>query len=179
MDGSLRLARPGDADQIADIHVSSWRVTYRGMLPDHYLEAMNRRRLAARWRRRVGARSGERVLVAERGEVIAGFATLSPTIREPGFAGEVSMLYVRPELEGSGVGSQLLGTALDQLAAVPLFWAVIWVVEANTRAIEFYRRHGLRLDGGRRVDRLGGRGVSVVRCAKPLNPAIDYAALLR
>lgn len=177
MDGSLRLARPGDADQIADIHVSSWRVTYRGMLPDSYLDQMSRRLLAGRWRRRVGAQSNERVLVAERGEVIAGFATLAPAISEPGFAGEVSMLYVRPELEGSGVGTQLLDTAFDRLAAVPLYWAIVWVLEANTRAIEFYRRRGLRLDGGRRVDRLGGRAVNVVRCARPLNPVIDYAAL--
>jgi ribosomal protein S18 acetylase RimI-like enzyme len=147
------------------------------MLPDPYLDQMDRRRLAARWRRRVGPRTGERILVADRGEVIAGFAALSPSMREPGFAGEITMLYVRPELEGSGVGTQLLAAGLDQLAAVPLYWAIIWVLEANARAIDFYRRRGFRLDGGRRIDRLGGAEVNVVRCATSLNPAIDYAAL--
>lgn len=177
MDGSVRVARPRDADQIADIHVSSWRVTYRGMLPDAYLDAMSRRQLAARWRRRTLLRSTESVLVAVGGGVVAGFACLSPSISEPGFAGEITMLYVRPELEGSGVGTQLLTAGLDQLAAKPLYWAIIWALEANQRAIDFYRRRGFRLDGGRRADRVGGVAVPVVRCAKPLNPAIDYAAL--
>ena len=177
MDGSVRVARPRDADQIADIHVSSWRVTYRGMLPDAFLESMSRRRLAASWRRRTLLRSTESVLVAPRGEVIAGFACLAPSISEPGFAGEITMLYVRPELEGSGIGSELLGAACERLAAKPLYWGIIWALEANRRAIEFYQRRGFRLDGGRRTDRVGGAAVSVVRCAKPLNPVIDYAAL--
>lgn len=177
MDGSVRVARPGDADEIADIHMCSWRVTYRGMLPAGYLDRMNRRQLAARWRRRVGARSGERVLVASRAGRVAGFACLSPSIDEPGFAGEVTMLYVRPELERSGVGTQLLEAGLEALAGLPLYWAVIWVLEANRSAIEFYLRRGFRLDGARRFDHLGGRDVAVVRCARALNPVIDYAAL--
>lgn len=177
MDGSVRVARPRDADDIADIHVSSWRVTYRGMLPDDYLDAMDRRRLAARWRRRTLVRSTERVLVALRGDVIAGFVCLTPSMSEPGFAGEITMLYVKPELERCGVGTQLLDAGLEQLAAKPLYWAIIWAVEANERAIQFYKRRGFCLDGGRRIDRIGGAPIAVVRCAMPLNPAIDYAAL--
>lgn len=174
-----RSARPADAAAIADIHVSSWRVTYRGMLPDAYLDQMSRRRLEARWRRRTLARSSERVLVATREGAVTGFASFGPSIDEPGFAGEVTMLYVRPELEAMGIGTQLLEAARDRLAAAPLYWLVIWVLEANRRALAFYQRRGLRLDGARRIDRLGGAGVSVVRCAGPLNPALDFAELLR
>lgn len=177
MQAAVRAARPADAAAIADIHVSSWRVTYRNVLPAAYLEHMSRRRLAARWRRRTLSRSTERVLVATAASQVTGFATFGPTISEPGFAGEVSMLYVRPELEGMGIGTQLLERASAELAATPLYWLVIWVVEGNRRAIDFYRRRGLRLDGGRRVDRFAGAEVRVLRCAMPLNPAIDYKSL--
>src|SRR5688500_9927455 len=44
-------AGPADAEELAKVHVRSWRETYRGLLPDAYLarmsEAAHARRFAA------------------------------------------------------------------------------------------------------------------------------------
>ena len=177
MNAGLRIARASDAAEIADIHVSSWRVTYRGMLPDRYLDHMDRRRLAERWRRRASSPGRERIVVATRDGRVTGFTSFGPAAAEPEFAGEVTMLYVRPELEGLGIGGALLEGALGDLAGSPRYWALIWVLEANDRAIAFYRAHGFRPDGARRLDHFAGAAVPVIRCGRPLNPAIDYGAL--
>ena len=73
----------------------------------------------------------------------------------------------------------LFERARADLARQTLFWLVVWVVEANHAARAFYRRLGLRPDGAARADALGGESVDVVRYACPINPAIDYDALMR
>ncbi|HNI60392.1 MAG TPA: GNAT family N-acetyltransferase, partial [Pseudomonadota bacterium] len=35
--GPVRPAGPDDAEAIARVHVETWRATYRGLVPDHYL----------------------------------------------------------------------------------------------------------------------------------------------
>lgn len=179
----IRSAAPGDARAIASIHVESWREAYGdGLLPARYLRALSERRLAAGWARRIADRSGERsVWVAEdRGE-IGGFVEAGPCLDDDalaGFAGEVTMLYLRPPRIGRGLGRALFDHALSNLERAPFYWAVVWVLRDNTRARDFYRGAGFRPDGARRLDRFTGRDVPVVRYARPLNPAIDYGSLL-
>ena len=36
----LRDAQPFDADAVARVHVQTWQVAYRGLLPDAYLDAL-------------------------------------------------------------------------------------------------------------------------------------------
>jgi hypothetical protein len=36
----LRRAEPADAMEVARVHVRSWQVAYRGLLPDAYLDGL-------------------------------------------------------------------------------------------------------------------------------------------
>jgi hypothetical protein len=49
MDATIRLAAPADAAGIGDVRVNAWRATYRGMIPDAYLDAMKVEDSAALW----------------------------------------------------------------------------------------------------------------------------------
>jgi len=178
----VRRASPSDAAGIGRVHADSWRVTYAGLLSPRFLAGLDQELLAARWHRRLRAGGEEQVLVADvRGEV-GGFSLSRPCVEEAdlvGFAGEILMLYVHPAAQRRRLGRALFERARADLAALRLFWLVVWVVEANHAARAFYRRLGLRPDGARRADVLGGESVAVVRYAGPLNPLIDYPALLR
>jgi ribosomal protein S18 acetylase RimI-like enzyme len=179
----VRPARPADAGPIGRIHSESWRVTYAGLLSPRYLATLDRDVLAERWQRQLDARAETgSLLVAEEDGQVVGFSTFGPTAGDPdlgGFAGEIQMLYVHPAGWRRGHGRALFERAAADLAARPLYWLVVWVVEANHAARAFYRRVGLACDGVRRVDRLAGEAIEVVRYAGALNPLIDYAALLR
>lgn len=179
----VRKAGPRDAAAIGRVHAESWRVTYAGLLSPRYLAGLDPDALGARWQRRLRARGGdELVLVAEGGSGVEGFSLSRPCVEEQdliGFAGEIAMLYVHPAAQRRRLGRALFERARADLARQTLFWLVVWVVEANHAARAFYRRLGLRPDGAARADVLGGESVDVVRYACPINPAIDYDALMR
>src|SRR5258708_35578331 len=62
---TIRLARPDEADAVADLHTASWRVTYRGILPDDTTtpEFIAKRR--EYWRAALAREDWSFVLVAE------------------------------------------------------------------------------------------------------------------
>ena len=57
---------------------------------------------------------------------------------------EICKLYVDPFFQSRGVGSALIGYAVEEFRADHL-----WALEKNTRAVSFYQRHGFRLTGER------------------------------
>ena len=173
MNSLVRAARLADADAIGRVHSESWRLTYAGLVSSRYLASLDEEPLAERWRRRLSAPPGDSsLLVAEQDGAVVGFALSGPTSGgdlEPGFAGEIQMLYVLPAGQRRGHGRALFERAASDLAARRLFWLIVWVVEDNRAARAFYRRMGLQPDGARREDVLGGQAVEVVRYAGPLN----------
>lgn len=177
----VRPAERSDADDLASVHLASWRWAYRGLLPDSYLNRMREDELSARWWRRLASGElEESVRVLEVDGRVGGFVTFGPWRDDPtwlGYAGEIYMLYLAPELVGRGLGAELLFHARDELAKVRCHWVVAWVLARNERARGFYEREGLRLDGARRWDPYGDRAVPVVRYASPLNPVVDFEDL--
>jgi hypothetical protein len=45
----LRRAEPGDAMDVARVHVRSWQAGYRGLLPDAYLDGLRPEERAGRY----------------------------------------------------------------------------------------------------------------------------------
>lgn len=185
---TIRPARhAGDARAIAEIHVISWQRAYRDLLPARYLASLDVGETGPRWLQRVQTQARLRpescnLWVIEEHGAVAGFALLGPCRDSDdmaGFAGEVLMLYVHPRRQGAGLGGKLLAHCFDVLAERGYYWVVVWVLEGNHRAQQFYRRMGLREDGARRWDRFDNRPVPVIRFARALNPVLDFDALTR
>lgn len=182
----VRSATPEDAKDIARIHAHSWRTAYRGLLPQRYLDAMSPFVLTVRWQKRLRwdstrpDRGEQDILVVEHEGQVAGFTEIGPCVDDSdliGFAGEVNMLYVEPDLVGRGLGRRMLDHGLRVLGEREFYWVVIWVLEANEPARRFYESAGLRWDTAVREDRFVNERVSVVRYAKALNPIVDFTAL--
>jgi ribosomal protein S18 acetylase RimI-like enzyme len=55
-----------------------------------------------------------------------------------------------------------------QLKATLYSSALLWVLENNQRARNFYEREGWSLDGVRAQEEIGGRSLSVVRYSRAL-----------
>ena len=70
----VRPATLEDAPGIADVHVATWRTTYRGLLPDDFLASLSEEHYTERWRRVIGEGSS-RVFVVDAPEGVAGFAS--------------------------------------------------------------------------------------------------------
>ena len=47
----IRSATPDDAERLASVHVEAWKSTYRGQVPDAYLDALSVQDRVDVWRK--------------------------------------------------------------------------------------------------------------------------------
>lgn len=153
----LRL-RPGsaaDALLIADMHARSRAVTYRGALPDAYLDIEMPVQSRVEWTAKMqalGAGAGQ-VLIAERaGEPVGFICMLAPDAQASVL---VDNLHLLPDRKGGGAGTAMLLAAQDWAREQGAAQLHLLVLDSNAAAIGFYESRGWRLDG-HRDDVMGG-----------------------
>jgi ribosomal protein S18 acetylase RimI-like enzyme len=132
----IRDATPDDAPAIAAVHVRSWQIAYRGIVPDDVLDGLSVARREADWR--VWITEATSVLVAVEAETVIGFCGVSGS--------EIAALYVDPPQFRAGIGSALLLASLQRLRERGVAHATLWVFQANHGARAFYARHGFEPD---------------------------------
>jgi ribosomal protein S18 acetylase RimI-like enzyme len=136
-------AGPADAAELAHVHVTTWRETYRGLLPDAYLARMSEPSHARRFTRRLLQPGPDDVTLAvadRRG--LVGYAEAGPSRRRVPGEAEVSTLYLLRSAQGRGLGRDLLGAAARTMAAHGAKSLVISVLRDNIPARGFYERLG-------------------------------------
>lgn len=144
----IRQATTTDASEIAQVQVQTWRFAYPGIVPQHFLDALDVSERTEKWNA-VLRGDGSHVLVAEDAGVIGGFingGTLRDGIHLPvHYDSEIYTLYVVPAVQGRGVGRELMRALAACLASDGLACPVVWALEKNPWCA-FYERLG-----GRRV----------------------------
>jgi len=187
----LRVASSGDAAQIAALHAASWRVAYRGMLSDAYLDGAvfeDRFRL---WSARLATPDpAQYVAVVEAATNDAGAEARNAQDGPPQLAGFVCAyaahdatwgtlldnLHVAPAFQRRGVGRQLMAAAGWCAASGLDARMYLWVLEANTSARRFYEHLGGRAVGGDTWSPPGGGAIARCRYAwSSLTPLIVTA----
>lgn len=122
---SLRPAEISDAAAIARVHVTSWRETYVGILPETLLARLSEDDRTRRWTAMLDQTpdpEGLSVIVAETGGEIVGFLAVSrqkdPALLAAGFTSEIGSIYVLASSQGLGLGRALMraGAILQELA---------------------------------------------------------------
>jgi ribosomal protein S18 acetylase RimI-like enzyme len=166
---SVRAATTYDRAAVAAVHVRSWQVAYRGLLPDEYLDDLRPQDRAARYTFGTDDPSRQSTIVAVENGVISGFATMGSS-RDPDMpdAGEVYAIYVDPDSWGLGVGRLLMAAARSHLERMGFSRAFLWVFDGNDRAQGFYETDGWLPDGSRREEERWGVMSTEVRYRRPL-----------
>jgi ribosomal protein S18 acetylase RimI-like enzyme len=169
----IRPARTADAAQLALVYVRSWQSAYRGLVSQAYLDGLDPVRRLAGWERVIAELdpvSGG-VLVAEDGRRLQGFVGYCPSRdddTDPRATGEITVLYLRPDAWGQGIGRQLMAAAVSGLTAAGYEQAVLWVLDSNARARRFYAAAGWSPDGTAKDQDIGGAPVTELRYRKSL-----------
>lgn len=145
----VRRAAPADAEAIAQVHVTSWRETYAGLVPDVVLANLSVADRTAMWRSatsRPEAPGANAVFVAEQGGAVVGFASCcnqrTSELRERGFTAEISAIYVLRAAQRRGVGAALMAAVVPMLVERGQLAATLWVLRENASARRFYERLG-------------------------------------
>lgn len=140
----IRMARRRDLAELARLHARSWRDSYRGLLPDDYLDNQIDQEMHRHWTE-ARIEPDDLVLVAEQQNGgILGF--IAVWCRPDPF---IDNLHVATDGRSQGVGTRLMAAAARCLLERGQSTAFLWVFEDNRRAVAFYERLG-----GKRTDRM-------------------------
>jgi GNAT superfamily N-acetyltransferase len=164
--GYVRTAHPAEADGVARIQVTTWRVAYRRLLPAGVLDGLDEQWIAQRWRAAIESPPSprHRVLVAiEQGaqDHLVGFAASGPADEqaaapdEPDPPGEetaaITDLLVEPRWSRRGHGSRLLAASVAHWRDDGAHTAVAWAFEDDPATRAFLASAGWEPDGATRA----------------------------
>jgi GNAT superfamily N-acetyltransferase len=154
---------------VARVHVRSWQVAYRTLMPDEYLDQLRPEDRAARYTFGSPDLLKPWTIVAIEGGTIHGFATTAPA-RDPELSnhGELYALYVDPDQWGRGIGFALASAARARLVDLGCRQAILWVLSGNIRAERFYLKDGWTPDGVRRTELVWGAKCDEIRYRRSL-----------
>ena len=150
-------AGPSDAEDLARVHVTSWRETYRGLLPDAFLARMSEPGFARRFRRGLTTPGAEVTLVGAGRYGLVGYAQGGPSRRGVAGEAEIATLYVLRHAQGAGLGRRLMIETARALRAKGAGSLMISVLRDNNRARGFYEHLGGRAEPARQEPGPGGR----------------------
>ena len=179
----VRYGSAEDAEAISRVRCDAWRAAYAGIISAEIIERATGVPDTNRERALFVSRPWRRTLVAEQAppapapsaapvtEVI-GYASFGPERDVDGAplpqragrdgsprprCAELYALYVTPAWWSTGAGRDLMRRVLEETRAGGYPQIILWVLEENARARQFYERSGFRLDGrSYRPDWLGG-----------------------
>ena len=134
---NIRQATKDDAYRIAEIIVFNYRLSFYPIFKsdDYYFNEMQVLRIADEY---LDDKLLKNTYLYDDGAV-KGVVQLS--------ANEIKRLFVEPVLHSNGIGEKLLNYAVKHCGANHL-----WALEKNTRAIEFYKKHGFNLTKTKKLE---------------------------
>jgi ribosomal protein S18 acetylase RimI-like enzyme len=131
----IRPATQSDLQDIAAIHIESWKDSYSEILPAEFLAGQINREFEKHWKE-IEIQNNDILLVAE-GNSLVGFVAV--WCRPIPF---IDNLHVRPPERSKKIGSDLMKAVAKELINKGHKTAYLWVFESNERAIRFYERLG-------------------------------------
>lgn len=160
---NFREACKDDAERIAFLHAASWRRTYRGMMPDGFLDGDVVSDRLQVWRDRLSHdRTDRLVFVAEDKSEIVGFICAFGN-EDPEWGSYIDNLHVSHEYKGRKLGVSLMARAAGWMERRhPDAGVYLWVMKANGAARQFYERIGASNAG--EVDKQDPAGGSAPNC---------------
>ena len=165
---SIRRAFAADGEAIAHIINSAWRVAYRGIVPQGYLDALEDMPRASRLSEGLRKADGLHYYLLEENSLPVGAASLHPTHdKDLTNAAEFTFFYLHPRVWRRGYGRQLLDHLKREAMEQGFDQLCCWVLAQNTRAIAFYESQGMLRDGARQMVTIE-IPLEVVRCITKL-----------
>ncbi|MDO9245120.1 MAG: GNAT family N-acetyltransferase [Phenylobacterium sp.] len=150
-------AGPEDALALAQVHVTSWRETYRGLLPDSFLDRMSVPVNARRFSKSlVTPAEHEITLAAADRDGVVGYAAGGPSRTRLAGEAEVTTLYVLRRSQGYDLGRRLLTAAARVFADHGAKSLMISVLRDNIPARGFYEHLGGQAEAPRKEPGPGG-----------------------
>jgi len=159
--GEITIREVTEADDfnaIGEVYAQSWKVAYRGIMPQEYLDGL----LGERWAKTLAKLQYRAMVALEDGEYVGTSAFGAARDDTMAGYGEIISIYLLPEHFGRGYAEPLLNAVENALSAEGYTSAYLWVLSDNARAIRFYEKQGFCHNGD--VAEIEIAGVKLTEC---------------
>ena len=172
------IVRPAvlhDARAIAEVHVASWKSTYRGIFPPDVLDGLSVENRESTWQGLL-AKPAITIVGCDNTGTIAGFASGGKErTGQSGCDGELYAIYLRQEAQRKGLGSLLVREIVGELGARGFSSMAVWVLDLNP-SMRFYESLGGKLIGRQPIERGGQTFIEVAYGWQSLNAFLSGLA---
>lgn len=143
----IRKPKRNDLSRTAEIHICGWRYAYSGMIPNE--ELYNNRNVENAIKSHQNILDSEPEIFDIYDDGIIKGIILHNSCRDENSedAYELFAIYVEPSFTRQGVGSKLLEFVENRCLDQNKKRVVLWVLEENKKAIQFYNKNGYFFDG--------------------------------
>ena len=129
----IELVTDANIEQAAAVHALSWRESHSAVCTEEFLTLHTAERQRRYFQSLI--ETGAAVyLLSDNGRGVGTVSVRGNLIGD---------LYVLPEEQRKGYGTELLRFALERCTGVP----TLWVLDHNRHAVRFYERNGFRMTG--------------------------------
>lgn len=172
--GKVRKANIADINQMSSIHAKAWKLAYKGMIPQNYLDNLEEDFWVNSFNKSLQENLSE-ALVYEIDGQITGCITFgkaripascqgySACSNECSSCGEIYSLYVDPDYWDTKQGYLLTKAALNELVNRGYTRTYLWVLSSNKRGINFYKRFGFSYNNESAIFTLHGMNLEEKR----------------
>jgi len=147
---TIRKVFPEEAYEYTVCHIACWRDAYKGIITDKYLDNM----LAEQEQRTESIKQtlhspGDFIFFCAvyDGGMIGRLIIGKSRDDDKPAAGEIGAIYLLEDYSNKGYGRQMMDYAINLLKKMNYREIIVWVLEENIRARQFYEKYGFSFDG--------------------------------
>lgn len=149
----IRNIEEKDITSVVDIQIEDWKITYKGIIDDDFLNSMDKN---AKIEKRKRDYKNNGFIVAELNNEIVGYCRyidnnnfISKEIDD--IDCELLALYVKANLKYNGIGTQMFQFVIDEFKKKNKTKMILWCLKDNEPSKKFYTKMGGRIAGERDV----------------------------
>ncbi|WAM35848.1 GNAT family N-acetyltransferase [Caldicellulosiruptor acetigenus] len=158
----IRLAKIEDVASMSRIHALTWKEAYKGLIPQEYLNGISEDKWIKPFTDALSNKLHEAAII-NNGETDTGCVCFGKSRDGEAGYGEIISIYVLPAYWSTRQGYELMNFALNRLKKQNFDYCHLWVLEGNTRALNFYERYGFRSDNKVRMLNIAGVNLRELR----------------
>jgi len=156
-DANVRPAVVTDARAIAEVHVGSWKTTYKGIFPDHVLNGLSVEQRAHLWTQTLTTpEQGVITFVGcdAAGKVVGFVCGGRERTGRLGCDGELHAIYLLQSVQRQGLGRLLVDRFVRELKSRGFASMAVWVLARNPFR-KFYEALGGQIIAEQQIERAG------------------------
>lgn len=137
----IRKANISDASGIAKVHVDSWRTTYKGIIPQSFLDGLSYEQRTKLWENNISDKPSMIFVAENEGEIIGFVTGGTRNTNEEAGASDLTSIYLLEEWQGKSVGKKLLNQIMIDFLEQGYQKIYVDVLAAN-KTRQFYQYYG-------------------------------------